>query len=231
MSADLRARVLAAAAAEAAPTRVAVQRRNRLLGALGAASGAAAFVTFAMLASEDRWFAVGGDVAPGQHVERSVWLVATTASGALAIAAAASWLALARGRSMLGRPREWLVYALVSIPISLFAWKVGSSLAFGDAMVAWPQRPGLRCLSLSLVVAVGPLLSFLAIRRSAPAGPALNGAVAGLAAGACAWFLVDLWCPVAYLPHLAIGHLLPLLLLAGGGAVLGSRLLSPARRR
>jgi hypothetical protein len=231
VSADLRARVLAAAAAEAAPTRAAVNRRNRLLGAFGVATGAAAFVTFAMLAPENRWFALGGDVAPGQHVERSAWLVVTTASGALGIAAGASWLALARGRSMLGRPREWLLYALVLIPIGLFAWKVGSSLAFGDAMIAWPERPGLRCLSLSLLVAIGPLLSFLAIRRSAPVGPALNGAVVGLAAGACAWFFVDLWCPVAYVPHLVIGHLLPLLILAGGGALLGSMLLSPSRRR
>jgi hypothetical protein len=231
VSADLRARVLAAAAAEAAPTRAAVNSRNRLLGALGVASGAAAFVAFAMLAPEHRWLGLGGDVAPGRHVERSVWLLATTASGALGIAALAAWLALARGGSMLGRPRAWLLYALISIPIALFAWKVGSSLVFGDTMVAWPDRPGLRCLSLSLAVAVGPLLALLAIRRSAPAEPALNGAVLGLAAGACAWFFVDLWCPVAYLPHLVIGHLFPLGLLAGGGAFLGEMILSPRAQR
>ena len=89
-----------------------------------------------------------------------------------------------------------------------------------------PERPGERCLSLSLLVAVGPLLSFLAIRRHAPVRPALNGAVMGFAAGACAWVAVDLWCPVAYVPHVLLGHVLPLFVLAGAGALLGQPLLS-----
>jgi hypothetical protein len=98
-------------------------------------------------------------------------------------------------------------------------------------MVAWPERPGLRCLALSLLVAVGPLLAFLAIRRSAPLQPALNGAAMGLAAGACAWVAVDLWCPVAHVPHVVLGHVLPLCVLAGAGALLGQALLSLRRRR
>ena len=118
---------------------------------------------------------------------------------------------------MIGRPRSWLLYGAVLIPIGLFAWEVGWSMAFGDAMVAWPKRAGWKCVSLSLLVAVGPLLSFLAIRRRAPVQPALNGAVMGPAAGACAWVAVDLWCPVAYVPHLLLGHLLPLFVLAGAG--------------
>ena len=108
--------------------------------------------------------------------------------------------------------------------------KVGWSAAFGDGMVLWPARLGLRCLSLSLLVAIGPLLSFLALRRSAPAHPALNGAAMGFAAGACAWFAVDLWCPVAYLPHLLLGHVLPLFVLGVVGALLGQALLSLRRR-
>jgi hypothetical protein len=35
------------------------------------------------------------------------------------------------------------------------------------------------------------------------------------------WVLVDLWCPVAYLPHLLLGHVLPLALAVGAGAMLG----------
>jgi hypothetical protein len=131
---------------------------------------------------------------------------------------------------MLGRPRSWLLYGAVLIPIGLFAWKVGCSIAFGDPMVAWPERPGLRCLSLALLVAIGPLLSFLAMRRSAPVHPALNGAAMGVAAGACAWVAVDLWCPVAHVPHLLLGHVLPLFVLAGAGALLGEVLLSLRRR-
>ena len=150
VSAELRARVLAAAAAEASPTRAAVRRRNMLIGMVAAASGIGAFVIFAALMSESHLLRLGGEVAPHQRLERPVWLVVATAGGALGVAATAVWLALGRGRSMLGRSPRWLLYGGVLIPISLLAWKVGCSLAFGDAMVAWPERPGERCLSLSL---------------------------------------------------------------------------------
>ena len=229
MSVELRARVLAAAAAEVSPTRAAVNRGNMFISMVAAASGIGAFMIFAGLVSEGELVRLGGELAPLQHLERSVWLVVATAGGALGIAATALWLALGRGRSMLGRSRRWLLYGSVLIPISLLAWKVGCSMAFGDAMVAWPERPGLRCLALSLLVAVGPLLAFLAIRRSAPLQPALNGAAMGLAAGACAWVAVDLWCPVAHVPHVVLGHVLPLCVLAGAGALLGQALLSLRR--
>ena len=226
MSSELRARVLAAAAAEPSPTRAAVRRRNMFMAMVAAASGIGAFVIFAMLMSDSHLLRLGGEVVPQQRLERPVWLVVATVGGAIGVAATAVWLALGRGRSMLGRSRRWLLYGGVLIPVSLLVWKMSCSLAFGDAMVAWPERPGERCLSLSLLVALGPLLSFLAIRRRAPVQPALNGAVLGFAAGACAWVAVDLWCPVAYVPHVLLGHVLPLFVLAGAGALLGQALLS-----
>ena len=226
MNAELRARVLAAAAAEPSPTRAAVGRRNMFMGMIAAASGIGAFVMFAVFMSESQLLRLGGEVVPRQSLERPVWLVAATVGGALAVAATALWLALGRGRSMLGRSRRRLLYGGVLIPVSLLALKIGCSIAFGDAMVAWPERPGERCLALTLLVAAGPLLSFLAIRRRAPVQPALNGALTGVAAGACAWVAVDLWCPVAYVPHLLLGHVLPLFVLAGAGALLGQALLS-----
>ncbi len=229
MSAGLRAQVLAAAAAEASPTRALVKRRNTIIGMVAAVSGVGAFVLFAALMSEGELVRLGGEVAQ-RHLERSPWLVAATAGGALAIAAAALWLALGRGGSMLGRSRRWLLYGCVLIPISLLAWKVGCSLAFGDAMGRWPERIGLRCLSLSIVAAAGPLWAFLSMRRTAVLHPALNGATAGLAAGACAWVAVDAWCPVAYVPHLLLGHVLPLLVLAGAGALLGQAMLALRHR-
>jgi hypothetical protein len=230
VNAELRAQVLAAAAAEASPTRAAINRRNRFISMVAAASAVGAFMIFAALMSNGELVRLGGEVTPHQHLERSVWQVVTTAGGALGIAAAALWLALRRGRSMLGRSRGWLLYGGLLIPIGLFAWKVGSSMAFGDGMVVWPDRLGLRCLSLSLLVAVGPMLSFLALRRSVPVHPALNGAAIGVAAGACAWLAVDLWCPVASVWHLLLGHVLPLCILGAVGALLGQVLL-PLRRR
>jgi hypothetical protein len=230
VSTELRARVLAAAAAEPSPTRAAVRRGALLMGLVAAASGIGAFVVFAVLMSDGHLLRLGGEIAPHQRLERPVGLVVATTSGALGIAAAAVWLALRRGRSMLGRSRRRLLCGAVLIPISLLAWKVGCSIAFGAAMVAWPERPGERCLALSLLVSAGPLLSFLAIRRSAPVQPALNGALMGFAAGACAWVAADLWCPVAFVPHLLIGHVLPLGVLAVAGALLGRAFLEPRSR-
>jgi hypothetical protein len=229
VSAELRAQVLAVAAAEASPTRAAVNRRNKLVSMVAALSGIGAFALFAALMSNGEMLRLGGEVVPHQHLERSVAQVVTTAGGALAIAVAALWLALWRGRSMLGRSRSFLLAGSILIPIGLLTWKISSSLAFGDELVQWPGRLGLKCLSLSLLVAVVPLLSFLAVRRHAPVHPALNGAAMGFAAGACAWFAVDLWCPVAYVPHLLLGHVLPLLVLGAVGALLGHLLLSLRR--
>jgi hypothetical protein len=230
MSAELKAGVLAAAAAEPSPTRAAVHRRNRRIGGLAIASGLGAFVVFTLLASRGRPLLGGEEVAWHAHVERSVGLVVSTAGGASGVAATALWFALRRGRSMLGRSRTRLLCGITLTPLALFAWKVGCGLAFGDAMVGWPTRPGLRCLSLSLLVAVGPLLAFLTARRTAPAHPALNGAAMGVASGACAWVALDLWCPVAFVPHLVLGHVLPLCILAATGALLGWALLSVRSR-
>jgi hypothetical protein len=230
VSDDLKALVLAAAAAEPSPTRAAVNRRNVLMGMLAAASGVGAFVIFSLLTSEGQIVRLGGDVGPYRHLERSLWLVVTTAGGALGVAGTALWFALRRGGSMLGRSRSWLLYGSALIPLGLLAWKVGCSLAFGDPMVEWPERPGLRCLSFSLVVAAGPLLAFLAARPKDPVHPALTGAAIGVTAGACAWVALDLWCPVAAVPHLLLGHVLPLGILAGTGALVGRALLSLRRR-
>jgi len=127
---------------------------------------------------------------------------------------------------MLGRSGSRLLCGIALIPLGLFVLKVSCSLAFGDPMEEWLERPGLKCLSLSLLVAAGPLLAFLAARRSAPVHPALNGAAIGVASGACAWVALDLWCPVGFVPHLVLGHVLPVCILAGLGALLGQTLLS-----
>ena len=59
--------------------------------------------------------------------------------------------------------------------------------------------------------------------------PVTSGAASGVAAGAGAWAMIDLWCPVAYPPHLLLGHVLPIVLLTVVGAVLGGRLLGVGR--
>jgi hypothetical protein len=74
-----------------------------------------------------------------------------------------------------------------------------------------------------------PLLVALVVirRRSDPVHPGIAGAVLGVTAGIAAGTLVDLWCPIAYLPHVLLGHILPLLVVAVVGAWAGRRLLPP----
>ena len=98
MNAELKARVFAAIAAEPSPTRAAVNRRNILISILALTSGVGAFVIFALLTSEGQLVRLGGEVASHRHLQRPIWLVATTAGGALGVAATALWFALCRGR-------------------------------------------------------------------------------------------------------------------------------------
>jgi hypothetical protein len=122
-----------------------------------------------------------------------------------------------------------LAAALLST-VGFVAWKYGVSWHYG-LTERWPTRPGLRCLALSVSMGALPLCAaLLSWRRARPLTPVATGAAFGAGAGLGSTVLVDLWCPVAYLPHLLLGHVLPILVLATLGGVLGSRLLAFRRR-
>jgi hypothetical protein len=77
-------------------------------------------------------------------------------------------------------------------------------------------------------VATGGILLFallLGWRRVDPMSPRATGAAFGAGAGLGSALLIDLWCPVSYLPHLLVGHVLPIAVLAAAGAALGGRIL------
>jgi hypothetical protein len=154
-------------------------------------------------------------------------MLATAAGGAL-LAAVALVLALGQGGSMEGRSRRALLTGIALLPLLLLAWKAGVSALYPGMTEAWPGRPGFRCLRLELLVALVPMAAAIAARRgSDPIQPATTGAALGAACGLAAAVLVDLWCPVAHLPHLLLGHLLPIVLLAVIGAVAGADYLPP----
>jgi hypothetical protein len=210
-SADLRSRVLAAVSREPAPARPQVRRRNAVL--LGSA-----FVVPTLV-----FLAFGGL----RQAARPSELVVETAAGAAFIALVVGITALSRGRSMLGRPGSLLLAAAVLTPALLFAYKVLVSSQYPSLMLQAPHRPGLRCLGLSCLMAAWPVVAFTLMRRgSDPTNPRLTGAALGAVAGAGVWLLVDLWCPVAYVPHLLLGHVLPVLLCVAAGALLGQRLIA-----
>lgn len=210
---DLKRRVAAAVRAEPSPTRVAARQRGWLTFAISTAIALAIFAEAGGVRTAGRpgllvvWTCVG-------------WIVAASAAGALAVA---------RGRSMLGRSTQSLAILVVALPLALLLWKIGVTIPFGPEMTAaWPGRPGFRCLGLSLAMAAPLLVAFVVIRRRTdPVHPGIAGAALGVTAGVAAGTLVDLWCPIAHLPHVLLGHILPLVLLALVGAWAGRRLLSP----
>lgn len=153
---------------------------------------------------------------------RPLSLILGSATGIGAIASVAAWAALSRGRSTLGRARQWLIPIVIGSPAFILAWKIFWSAQYQGALDRWPTRPGFRCLGLSIAIGLCPLVAFaIARRRSDFRRPMLTGFSAGLAIGALTALLTDLWCPVAYVPHLLLGHLLPIALLGALGAWLG----------
>lgn len=209
LSPHLKQRVLASAADIPSPTREQVLRSRLWLFGCGLLGAAAIF------------FLKGGL----RMYSRPPSLIALTSLGTATIAGVGIWLLLTPGRSMLGRPAVVLVLAAVLSSLAFVGWKYGVSALYG-LTGTWPTRPGFRCLGLGVALGALPLGSaLLAARRTVPLTPLATGAAAGAGAGLGSTVLVDLWCPVANLPHLLLGHVLPIALLAVLGAGLGLRLL------
>jgi hypothetical protein len=207
---DLKHRILAAAASESSPT-----RRQR---AVGSAIRAVSALAVPLLL-----FALIDGVRLGP---RPPGLAATTAFGTASIAAWALFAALARGRSMLGRSRGRLLGTAVLAPLAFLIWKVTASSGVPHMMDPWPERPGLRCFAVTALLAAWPLMALgWECWRSDPVHPRALGLALGVATGAAAAVLVDLWCPVGHVPHLLTGHVAPMLVLGGLGALLGARVL------
>jgi hypothetical protein len=169
-------------------------------------------------------FLAVGAVRPGP---RPWSLMLATAAGAFGIALAAVWMAFGRGGQMVGRARTRLVTMTVAAPLTFVAWKLLWSGEYEGMMAPWPERPGLRCLGLTMLLGAWPFLALASIRRASdPTHPRTLGAALGVATGTCAAVLVDLWCPVAHPGHLLIGHVLPIALLGLVGIAVGDRILA-----
>jgi hypothetical protein len=208
---DLGPRVLAAIARQPSLSRSAVRRRQWLLTSGAAASLAVVYCIFAL------------GIFGWQPIPRSTLVLVGTSLGAAVITVLAVTLVLGRGGCMLGRSRRLLIAVAALVPAALMAWKTTWSAAFGSLDES--PRLGYRCLVMSLAMGALPLLLLvLGHRGEEPRHPKLLGAALGVAVGACGWFLVDLWCPVAGVWHLLRGHVPPVVLLGILGAALGSRI-------
>jgi hypothetical protein len=169
----------------------------------------------------------GARIAP-----RPFSLAATTALGTAAIAACALYAAVGRGPGMLGRSRGWLLRTAAMVPVAFLLWKFGASAAVPHMMDAWPARPGVRCLGLTALFAAWPLVALAWARAgSDPVHPRALGLAFGVAVAAAAAVLVDLWCPIGHVGHLLGGHVAPMLVLGGLGALFGARALGVRAQR
>ena len=215
LSPDFKSRVLASVREVPAPTRKETLQRQTWLIAAGLTGALALF------------FIKGGL----RVTSRPPSLIALTSLGTAIFVGVGMWLLFTRGPSGLRRPRTVLIGAAVLSTVAFVSWRYGISALYGRAG-AWPGRIGLRCLVLS--VGTGGLMLFAALmswRRSDPVTPRATGAAFGAGAGLGSALLVDLWCPVGYVPHLLLGHVLPIAILSLAGALIGGRVLGIVRRR
>jgi hypothetical protein len=201
---ELRTRVLARARQQPSLTRPQLVRQLTLYAGAALAVGVSIF--FATGAIRDDFRAL------------PAWFIGGGAAGWLACAVAATWVALGGG-TMLGPSRRVLLGVAIATPILLFAWMSLWGLSCPDT---WPARIGFKCMWMSLVIGALPLATLLRARRGTdPVHPHATGAALGAASGAWAGVLVDLWCPIPTVSHVAIGHVLPMVVLVALGALLG----------
>jgi len=114
------------------------------------------------------------------------------------------------------------IYAALAVMIPLET--TADAVAALAALSPW----GLRCLVIAAVVGVLVLVAFTAtLRHSAPVAVRLRGAALGAAAGAWAGLAVFVFCPATEVPHLLVGHVLPIAAFTLLGLAATPRMLRP----
>jgi len=206
---ELRAAVLDQAKRTPSPDAPRVRRAHVAAGICGAVVALAIALAFGMSA--------GGRPMP---------FVVLSAAGWALVAAVASFVSAWRGKSMLGTTRARLAFVAIGSAPLIFAWVMGCTMG-------WPAvREGegtlhahLVCFALTTLLSLGPVFALAFARRgSDPVHPRATGAAIGAAAGAWGGVLIDLHCPLVGPVHVAIGHVLPVVVYAAIGALAGARL-------
>ncbi len=213
-SLDRRSRILASVVEIPAPTRGELARRKAWLVLVGVLGALTLF-----------WVA-GGLRATG----RPPSLVAWTSLGTSCFAGIGIWFLFTRSRSGFRRGGAVLALAALAPAAAFVLWRYGLGHLYQLAS-PWPTRTGYRCFAMS--VATGGIVlgaTLTAWRHVDPMTPRATGAAFGAGAGLGSALLIDLWCPVSYVPHLLLGHVLPIAVLATAGAALAGRILGTPRR-
>ncbi|MGO8997155.1 MAG: NrsF family protein [Polyangiaceae bacterium] len=203
----LRARILAESRALPSPTVAEQRKRSMLAGFLAACATLALSYRLGLPASRS-----------------SSVLVAVALGGGLS-ALAATWVAASRGGSMLGRSRAILAGVTILAPLALVAWATFvTSFEGGIVLTGGTIAQHASCIGFTLLFALGPFAAFAYVRRGTdPVHPRALGAALGAAAGAWGGTMIDLHCKVTTVEHFALGHALPIVILAALGAAIGVR--------
>jgi hypothetical protein len=208
---ELRARVLARASAEPVAPRPAGAWRRTLLVVL------AVGVSYGILAS------IGG---PGSYGRPQAYTLVLAALWGL-VGGLGAWAGVARGHSMLGRPASWRVLVVLLTPVALFATAFAVNALWPPPYKFADFDKHMTCVEWTLIMAAAPLIAFTYLRRgSDPVAPRLTGAAIGTAAGAVGALGIELICSHATLEHVLFGHVLPVALLAGIGAIVAGRVVA-----
>jgi hypothetical protein len=205
-SPDLRARILAQARTVPSPTIADRRRRTALAACLGA--GASLLLSFYL----------------GVPTSRASGVLLAVALGGGLSALVATWVAVSRGHSMLGRSRGVLTGVTVLAPLVLLVWAVVvTGFDGGVVLSGGTTRQHLACVVFTLLFALGPFVAFAYARRGTdPVHPRLLGAALGAAAGAWGAAMIDVHCKVTAVEHLVLGHALPVVALSAIGALIGA---------
>jgi hypothetical protein len=211
-AAELKERVVAAIRRSPSPVRSAVRREAR--GVLLAGLAVATTLFFA---------------AGGMHhaLGRPAWFLGASLTLWAAVALVALRAAWRGGIAFGAGSLTSLAVVVVGAPAVLLV----ASLAFAEVDPALTrlhsQSVSLHCFALTLAAAAFPLVGLSRARRSSdPMHPVASGAALGVACGAFAGVMVDLWCPVAAPSHVLVGHILPIGVLALLGAAVGARVIA-----
>jgi hypothetical protein len=206
-SLDLKARIMAAAAAAPSPTRCQGRRATRFVLAGAIAVGLA-------------FFELAGGLAHAR--DRPLVLTVRLADGWALASAAFTWLAARLGAPFVRRA-EILRAACLAAPAALVMWMAHFHGTYVDPPFGEPWA----CMVTSLVCASFPLAGILWARRQSEARhPATLGAAYGAACGAWAGVLALLRCPETEPLHALLAHALPLVVTTLAGTLAGARVLA-----
>lgn len=174
----------------------------------------------------------GANDGPEQgRAGRDTWFYVASVACWATVALVSFWSALGRERTASWRPRSALLACAVGTPTVLLLAMIALGALDPAMSEIHPEKWGRMCLPLTLAAAVFPMVALLYARReSDPVHPASSGAALGSACGAAAGIMVEVWCPVSTARHIALGHVLPIVLLAFAGALMAVQMLGPASR-